>query len=223
MPSGEKIPWFSALFKNSTFAGSIKTLVSGRRLCSTRKPTPELIMAVRPFTSGVTPSMARRQRIMPIIPTEKLFTSISKPGGICPSIILSNLLMTHPAKGPTAIAPKNIGFSEATMTPIAVIAPIRPPRSPATTFPPVYAIRSGSITCDIGPTSRANAAFGTHPVSINSAAISPHAIKAPIFGITMPLKNLPNVCTRSFINHTSFFRFQSMTGQSLLGRKPAGC
>ena len=43
-----------------------------------------------------------------------------------------------------------------------------------------------------------NFSFGIHPVSINNAARKPNAIKAPIFGMTIPDKNLPNCCTLFF-------------------------
>ncbi len=137
MPSGEKIPWFIALFKNSTLAGSINMLVKGSRLWLTSASTPALIRFVRAVTRGVIPSIARMARMAPRMPREKLFTSISNPAGICPSISLSNFLITHAAIGPTTIAPRNMGLSEATITPIDAIAPITPPRSPATTLPPV--------------------------------------------------------------------------------------
>ena len=100
--------------------------------------------------------------------------------------------MIHAASGPTIMAPMNIGMSEPTITPMVAIAPITPPRCPATAEPPVYAIRSGSSTVDIGVTNCASFSFGHHPVSIKSAVMSPHAMNAPMFGMTIPLKNLPN-------------------------------
>jgi hypothetical protein len=39
--------------------------------------------------------------------------------------------------GPAIIAPRNMGMSAPTMTPIVAIAPTTPPRYPATTVPPV--------------------------------------------------------------------------------------
>ena len=48
----------------------------------------------------------------------------------------------------------------------------------------------------------ASVSFGHHPVLINNAVISPHAINAPMFGITIPLKALPKSCTFSFIDFT---------------------
>jgi hypothetical protein len=50
----------------------------------------------------------------------------------------------------------------------------------------------------MGPTSEANFSFGNQPVGINKAVINPQAINAPMFGMTMPLKNLPNDWTPTF-------------------------
>ena len=43
-----------------------------------------------------------------------------------------------------------------------------------------------------GPTIVLSSLFGSQPVSINNAAISPHAINAPMLGMTIPDKNRPN-------------------------------
>ncbi len=45
----------------------------------------------------------------------------------------------------------------------------------------------------------ANCSLGSHPVSMNSAVKKPHAMKAPMFGITIPLRNFPNDDTLSLI------------------------
>jgi hypothetical protein len=34
--------------------------------------------------------------------------------------------------------------------------------------------------------------LGTQPVGMNMAVIKPHAMKAPMFGMTMPLRKRPN-------------------------------
>jgi hypothetical protein len=44
----------------------------------------------------------------------------------------------------------------------------------------------------MGPTMLLNPLLGIHPVSINSAAKKPKAIRAPMLGITIADKNLPN-------------------------------
>ena len=40
----------------------------------------------------------------------------------------------------------------------------------------------------IGSTNCANVSLGTHPSGMNSAVIKPHAINAPMFGMTIPLR-----------------------------------
>ena len=120
-----------------------------------------------------------------------MFTSISNPALTFPSIAWSNFFIIQADKGPIIIAPINIGISAPTITPIVAIAPITPPLSPCTIFPPVYAINSGSKNVDIGDTNAASLSFGAHPVSMNKAVISPHAINAPITGITIPLRKRP--------------------------------
>ena len=41
----------------------------------------------------------------------------------------------------------------------------------------------------------AMSAFGIQPTSMNRAVIRPHAMNAPMFGMTMLDKNVPNFCT----------------------------
>ena len=127
-----------------------------------------------------------------MIPTEKLLINISNPAGALPSIALSNFLIVYPASGPIIIAPINIGISAPTITPAVAIAPITPPLTSPTTLPPVYPTNNGSKYFNIGSTKLANCSLGNHPVSMNNAVINPQAINAPILGITIPLKNLPN-------------------------------
>ena len=50
IPSGVSTPWLMALFRNSTFAGSMMMLVSGRRFISTSQFTALLRIVIRPFT-----------------------------------------------------------------------------------------------------------------------------------------------------------------------------
>lgn len=71
------------------------------------------------------------------MPIEKLLTSISKPAFTRPSTMRSNRRIAYPASGPMIIAPMNIGISLPTITPTAAMAPITPPRSPATLRPAV--------------------------------------------------------------------------------------
>ena len=77
------------------------------------------------------------------MPAEKLFTSISKPGLIFPSQILSIHFVTSAANGPMIMAPRNIGMFVPTMTPIVAIVATTPPRSPYTMRPPVLAMSRG--------------------------------------------------------------------------------
>ena len=72
IPSGDKIPWLIALFKNNTFAGSMNTDASGRIPRSTKNPTPTSIATFNISTNGVTPTNATHARNAPIIPREKL-------------------------------------------------------------------------------------------------------------------------------------------------------
>lgn len=78
------------------------------------------------------------------MPIEKLLTSISKPAFMRPCVSLSNHRIVYPPSGPMTMAPMNIGMSLPTMTPMAAMAPITPPRSPATLRPAVQAISNGS-------------------------------------------------------------------------------
>jgi len=86
------------------------------------------------------------------------------------------------------IAPRNIGTSEPIATPTVATAPTTAPRWPWTMRPPVYPMRIGSSRVIIGPTSWANVSFGSQPVGMNIAVIRPHAMNAPMLGITMPAR-----------------------------------
>ena len=71
------------------------------------------------------------------MPSEKLSTSISKPEGTLASRKPSILLSSQAASGPITMAPRNMGMSAPTMTPIVAIAPTTAPRVPWTVLPPV--------------------------------------------------------------------------------------
>ena len=43
----------------------------------------------------------------------------------------------------------------------------------------------------IGPTSAANRGFGSHPVGMNRAVMSPQAMNAPMFGMIIPARYPP--------------------------------
>ena len=49
----------------------------------------------------------------------------------------------------------------------------------------------------MGPTISARSLLGSHPSGMNRAVIRPQAMKAPMFGMTMPASRLPNRCTRA--------------------------
>jgi hypothetical protein len=73
----------------------------------------------------------------PMIPIEKLSISISNPVRTRWRNRLSNSLSTNAASGPTIMAPRNIGMSDPTTTPMVATAPITAPRCPLTSLPPV--------------------------------------------------------------------------------------
>jgi len=64
------------------------------------------------------------------MPAEKLLTSISKPGLILPSQSLSSCFITHAASGAMISAPRNMGCSVLTITPITATAATTAPRTP---------------------------------------------------------------------------------------------
>ena len=75
--------------------------------------------------------------IMPMMPREKLSTSISNPLATRPWTARSNCLRTQAASGPMTMAPRNMGVSLPTITPIVAKAPMTAPRCPWTIRPPV--------------------------------------------------------------------------------------
>ena len=104
-----------------------------------------------------------------------------------------------PPIGPMIIAPMNIGISVPTMMPAVAIAPTTPPRCPLTTSPPVKPISNGNSHFAIGPTISAKLSFGIQPAGMNNAVMNPQAMNAPIFGMTIALRNRPNFCMSSCI------------------------
>ena len=72
----------------------------------------------------------------PMMPTEKLSISISKPDGTFPSTDLSNSFCRYAAAGPMIMAPRNIGTAVPTMTPMVATTPTTLPRTPWTIRPP---------------------------------------------------------------------------------------
>jgi hypothetical protein len=93
----------------------------------------------------------------------------------------------------TTSPPTSVPTNPPIATPAVAIAPTTAPRCPWTRCPPVYPIRMGRRKKIIGPTSSARSSFGIHPVSMKKAVISPHAMNAPMLGITIPAKNPPNL------------------------------
>ena len=169
-------------------------------MCTPAASTVKITLMTGPTTAY--PKMAR---IMPIMPAEKLVINISKPAGICPSIFSSNFLMQKPPSGPITMAAISIVMDVSLIiAPMTAMAPTTRPLSPPTILPPVDAIRIGIKYVSIGETMLLSCLFGIQPVSINSAARKPNAISAPIFGITMPDRNLPNFCTLFFMSDLSY-------------------
>ena len=66
----------------------------------------------------------------PRMPAEKLLTSISKPGLILPSQMLSTFFISQAASGPMIIAPRNIGSEVLMITPMVAMTPTTAPRTP---------------------------------------------------------------------------------------------
>ncbi len=110
-------------------AGSIMIDVSGSRWKSTSQPTPAPSTVLKALTIGPMTKNPKMARIMPQMPAEKLFTSISKPGRILPSQMASIFFIVQPPSGPMIMAPMNIGIEVPLMTPMQAIAPTTPPRT----------------------------------------------------------------------------------------------
>ena len=137
VPMGVNTPWLMALLRNSTLAGSTSTAVRGSRLWSTRKPTPAPSTSVIFTQAGPMTKMDSTASTPPIMPTEKLLTTISKPAGTWPSIFWSNFLMHQPPRGPQIIAPMNMVLLVEAMAPRVASAPVTAPFWPPTALPPV--------------------------------------------------------------------------------------
>ncbi len=124
----------------------------------------------------------------PTMPAEKLSTSISNPALVRCWMKASTCLITKAASGPTIMAPRNIGTSAPTTTPMVATAPTTAPRWPWTMRPPVYPMRMGSSVEMIGPTRASRVLLGSHPVGMNSAVTRPQAMNAPMLGMIMPAR-----------------------------------
>ena len=137
-PSGPSTPWLIALLRNSTLAGSTRIDASGSRLF-VDQAVDAVAGALVNHVDDRADAPRRRASAMPppMMPAEKLSTSISKPGRILSSISLSNSLRMYAASGPMIIAPRNIGTSAPTTTPTVATAPTTAPRWPWTSRPPV--------------------------------------------------------------------------------------
>ncbi|CAB4921164.1 unannotated protein [freshwater metagenome] len=129
VPSGVRMPWLIALFRNRILAGSMKIEVSGSRLRSTRKSTTLPAKVLKPCTNGPATTKPTTARMPPQMPAEKLLTSISKPGRILCAQSASSFFIDQPPSGPMTMAPRNIGTLAPVMAPIVAIAPTTPPRS----------------------------------------------------------------------------------------------
>ena len=64
----------------------------------------------------------------PRMPAEKLLTSISNPGLILSSQMLSTFFMSQAASGPMIIAPRNIGIVVLMIAPMVAMTPTTAPR-----------------------------------------------------------------------------------------------
>ena len=53
----------------------------------------------------------------------------------------------------------------------------------------------------IGPTSLPSSSFGRNPAGMNSAVMMPQAMNAPMLGMIIPDRNVPNfwTCTRTLV------------------------
>ena len=129
VPSGVRMPWLMALFRNSTFAGSMRIEVSGSRPVLTSQPTAAPAALEIAVTIGLMKKKPKIARRPPQMPAEKLFTSISKPGRILCSHRPSSFFIVQPPSGPMIIAPMNIGMEVPVITPMVAIAPTTPPRT----------------------------------------------------------------------------------------------
>lgn len=129
IPIGEKIPWLIALFKNRTFAGSIKILAIGSSLLSTRNQ--RLPSSPRLMTHKWCDSLQCEQcQNSAEMPSEKLLTSISSRRNLPFQQPVEFFINPGRQRTYRSSLPINIGISEPTITPIVAIAPITPPLWP---------------------------------------------------------------------------------------------
>src|SRR5664279_5577848 len=73
-PSGVSTPWLMALFRNSTFAGSMMMLANGNRLCAINQSIPLPNAFEIPSTAGPNAKYPTTASAAPAMPAEKLFT-----------------------------------------------------------------------------------------------------------------------------------------------------
>ena len=168
--------------------------------------------------------MRRRSRrspgSCPEMPAEKLLTSISKPGRILPSQSASIFFIDQPPSGPMIIAPRNIGtVARRRSTPIVRDRADHAAADVVVTHPAAgvadqhrqqvgdhraddAAAVAGAPAADLGDPAvgrpqaeRSRAAEGDPAVSMNRAVIRPQAMNAPMLGITMLDRKVPNFWT----------------------------
>ena len=137
VPSGVRMPWLIALLRNKTLPGSTNRDARGSSPAVTRAYTPFSSAPTITAITGPMASLPRTAISSPTMPIEKVSMSISKPAGTLPSMTLSRSLRTKAASGPMIMAPRNMGMSTPTMTPIVAMAPMTAPRWPCTMRPPV--------------------------------------------------------------------------------------
>ncbi|QOY60922.1 zinc-binding dehydrogenase [Thermophilibacter immobilis] len=98
-----------ALLRKSTLAGSMKTARSGIRPCSARICAPAMrTVRIAPM-KGPTAKKLKMVSRRPMMPSEKLSTSISKPAGVQVLAHASQRLISQPASGPMIMAPMGLG------------------------------------------------------------------------------------------------------------------
>ena len=131
------MPWLIALLRNSTLAGSMTTAANGSRWWLTRYSTTSPAALVSRSTTGPMPHSPARAIAPPRMPAVKLSTSISKPILVRSCTYPSMYLRISAVSGPMIMAPRNIGTSVPTMTPIVATAATTAPRWPCTIRPPV--------------------------------------------------------------------------------------
>ena len=114
--------------------------------------------------------------------------------------------MTQPPSGPMIMAPRNIGIFVPAMTPIAAMS--RPRRRDAVDHPAAltrdqqrqqvsdHRADDARVRHTVGVLTEAADRGRPGPAGLmKNAVIRPQAMKAPMLGIIMPDRNVPNFCT----------------------------